>query len=190
MEIVEVSTGHTCEYITPLQTRIFRRRAVGCSRRVIDWLRPALFADARCSPVTPPNKVFGRRRHIGGASSRARLYKRAERGLAGVAVAPVIADALTAAVAHVRPRPPFGRPRPSVAAASPYPRTVRRAVPLRRQAVRRAAMPLRRPVVAPAPVARGSIRALPDGGDVPPHPLYACAYTRTRVWLPNILHLC
>lgn len=174
-----VSTGHTFEYITPLRLGFYGGRAQSIWK--IGWLRPALFPYPRRSPVTPPNKVRGRRRHIGGASSHARLYKARKARPCGRSRRPRDSRRPRGRRSSRPTSPALGRPRPTRERRPYIPRTVRHAVPLRRQAVRHAAMPLCRPVVVPAPVLRGSIRALPDGGDVPPHPLYACAYTRTRV---------
>ena len=102
----------------------------------------------------------------------------------------MIAAALAVAVPRVRPRPPFGRPRPTRERRPYIPRTVRRAVPLRRQAVRRAAMPLRRPVVAPAPVLRGSVSGLARRrGRAPAPPIRVRVHAYTRV-VPTLLHLC
>lgn len=64
------------------------------------------------TPVTPPKKVFGLPRHIGGSAVADKGIASGRAALAAAAAAPAIAAALTAALCPLRPTPHNARRSP------------------------------------------------------------------------------
>lgn len=157
-----------------------RQRAAVRYRRKICWYTAALFrCSPTCSPVTPPNKVFGCPRHIGSPAASARVYKRQSRPCScvggfrdsghphGSLLQPLDLRSSSRCVARAAAPPPIS------ASAS------RRGLPTGSGAV-----PPPKDGGPPSPPLRPAGRRLhrPNGrGGVSPHPIYIC--------VPNLLQL-